>query len=258
MRQNLLKVRLQNRQPCLGAWLSLPSPYSARLLSRLPLDWLAIDAEHTPLDTPTLAQMIAVIAEARGPAPIVRLAHANVSNVKSALENGAYGIITPMINTRLEAEQLVAWSRYPPLGERSFGSPYMGLAYDASMLEYLKEANQQVMVAVQIESAAALNHLDDIFSVPGIDLAFVGPADLSLSLGLEMVLENPHPRFQEAIRQIIQAGQRRNLPLGIFCSNGAAAAARLREGFSFVNITTDINAMLSGVQKELADAMQRS
>lgn len=241
-----------NRQPCRGIWLSIPCPYSARLLARQPLDWLAIDAEHTPLDAPTLAQMVAAIAEGRGPAPVVRLAQSSATNIKQALESGAYGIIAPMINTRSEAEQLVAWSRYPPLGERSFGSPYMGLAFDASMLEYLQQANQQVIVAVQIESAKALDNLEEIFSVPGIDLAFVGPADLSLSLGLDMVLENPHPRFQEALSLIQHTAEKFHLPLGIFCSNGRAAAERIRQGFLFVNVTTDLNAMMGAVQIELA------
>ena len=255
MRHNPIKTRLANRQPCRGIWLSLPNPYSARLLARLPVDWLAIDAEHTPLDTSVLAQMIAAIAEARRPAPIVRLSQASVQNVKFALDNGAYGIIAPMINTRAEAEQVVAWSRYPPLGQRSFGSHYMGLAFDSTMLEYLQEGNQQVLVSVQIENVAALDNLEEIFSVPGIDLAFVGPADLSISMGLDMVLENPHPRFLEALRLIQHTAEAHQLPLGIYCSNGKAAAERIRQGFLFVNVTSDVNSLLRAVQEELEEAL---
>jgi 4-hydroxy-2-oxoheptanedioate aldolase len=251
MADNPIKIRLARGEPCRGAWLSIPSMHSARLLSRLPLDWLAVDAEHAPTDANTLAQMVAVIADSLGPVPFVRLVQANIETVKRALDSGAFGIIAPMINTRAETEQVVAWAKFPPQGQRSFGSIYAPLAFGQSMPEYLQQANQQTMVIVQIENKSALGNLDAIFSTPGLDMAFVGPIDLSVSLGLEPIPENTHPIFQEALNEIIHAASDRHLPLGIFCSDGKAAAERIKQGFLFVNVTSDARVLLHGVQAEL-------
>jgi 2-keto-3-deoxy-L-rhamnonate aldolase RhmA len=251
MADNPIKIRLARGEPCRGAWLSIPSIHSARLLSRLPLDWLTVDTEHAPTDVNTLAQMVAVIADSLGPVPFVRLVQASVESIKRALDSGAFGIIAPMINTRLEAEQVVAWAKFPPQGQRSFGSYYAPLAFGQSMPEYLRQANQQTMVIVQIENKAALSNLDAIFSTPGLDMAFVGPVDLSVSLGLDPIPENPHPIFQEALNEILHAASIRNLPLGIFCSEGKAAAERIQQGFLFVNVTVDTRVLLHGVQAEL-------
>jgi len=251
MRNNLLKAKLARGEACRGIWLGLPSAHSARLLARLPVDWLAIDAEHAPLGVELLAQMVASIAEANGPAPLVRLSQASTENIKQALDAGAYGVIAPMINTPDEAERLVAWSKFPPAGQRSFGSAYAGLAFDLSMADYLRQANNQTLAIIQVESQAALGNLDAMFAVPGVDLAFVGPVDLSISLGLDPLPENPHPIFLEALREIQHAAQAHHLPLGIYCSNGKAAAERIRQGFLLVNVATDVGVLQRGVLAEL-------
>lgn len=251
MAENPIKTRFARGEPCRGAWLSIPSIYSARILSRVPLDWLTVDTEHAPIDPNTLAQMVAVIADSRGPVPLVRLAQASVETIKRALDSGASGIIAPMINTRAEADQVVAWAKFPPQGQRSFGSFYAPMAFGQSMPEYLRDANTQTLVSMQIENQVALGNLDEIFSTPGLDMAFVGPIDLSVSLGLEPIIENPHPIFQEALNEIKQAARAYHLPLGIFCSNGKAAAERIRQGFLFVNVASDTRMLLHAVQTEL-------
>jgi 4-hydroxy-2-oxoheptanedioate aldolase len=248
---NRLKSLLSSGQPARGAWLGIPSVSSARLLARLPLDWLLIDTEHAPIDTALLPQMVAAIAEADGPAPIVRVPQASVENMKRALDAGAYGVIAPMINTPEEARQVVAWTSFPPQGERSFGSAYAGLAFGQSMGEYLRAANEQIVVGIQIESAKAFENLDAILGVKGIDLAFVGPVDLSLSLGLEPVAENQDPQFQRFMNRLIASAKPHRLPLGIYCSNGAAAAERIRQGFQFVNVASDTGGLQRFVQAEL-------
>jgi 4-hydroxy-2-oxoheptanedioate aldolase len=181
----------------------------------------------------------------------VRLSQSTTENVKLALDAGAYGVIAPMMNTREEVERFIGWAKFPPAGQRSFGSAYAGLAFDLSMAEYLRRANSQTLAMIQVESQAALGNLDAMFSVPGVDLAFVGPVDLSISLGLDPLPENPHPIFQEALREIQRAAQARHLPLGIYCSNGKAAAERIRQGFLLVNVTSDVNLLQRGAQAEL-------
>ncbi len=255
MKTNLLKHLLYSGQPARGCWLGVPSPFSARLLARLPLDWLVVDAEHSPIDNMTLSLMVAAILEANGPAPLVRIAQSTPQNIKQALDTGAYGIIAPMVNTAEEAQQVVAWSRFPPQGVRSFGSFYAGLGFGQSMGEYLKAANEQIIVGVQIESEAAISNLDEIFSVKGIDLVFVGPIDLSISLGVEPFTDAPDPAFQRALNLVMSSAKPHRLPLGIYCANGKVAEERIRQGFQFVNVTSDTGGLIRHVQAEL-DASQ--
>lgn len=210
--------------------------------------------EHSPIGTETLAHMTASIAEARGPVPLVRLPQVSNENIKQALDAGAYGIVAPMMNTREEVECFVALSKFPPVGQRSFGSSYAGLAFDQSMTDYLREANNQTMAIIQIESQAALNNLDAMFSVKGVDAAFIGPVDLAISLGLDPVAENQDPRFKKALLEIKQAAQRCHIPLGIYCSNGKAAAERIRQGFLWVNVASDVGLLQRGGQAALEDS----
>ena len=251
MRTNIVKQKLSSGEPCRGIWLGLPDSFSVRLLAQLPLDWLLIDAEHAPVDALTLSQMVAAMSGPGNPAPFVRVADASVENMKRALDAGAFGVIAPMINNRKEAEQVVMWSRYPPLGQRSFGNAYAGLAFGTSMGEYLRFANEQTVLGIQIESREALGNLDEIFSVPGIDMVFVGPVDLSVSLGLEPLPENQHPIFLEALAEIKARAKQHKLPLGIYCSNGASARMRIEEGFQFVNVTSDIGSLTNHAVREL-------
>jgi 4-hydroxy-2-oxoheptanedioate aldolase len=250
MPPNTLKLRLLNRQPCRGVWLSLPAVAAVRLLARLPCDWLAVDAEHGPMDAETMTQMVAAIADA-GRAPVVRVAQASTENIKRALDAGAWGVIAPMINSPAEAAAAVAAAKFPPLGQRSFGSAWAGLTLGLSMAEYRREANAQTLVFVQIESSAALDHLPAILGVPGIDGAFVGPVDLAISLGLEPDPENPHPVLREALDEVLRVANGYRLPAGIYCSDAPAAAERVRQGFLLVTVASDVGALLQGVRAQL-------
>ncbi len=250
MRPNTLKRRLLDGQPCRGLWLSLPGTATVRLLARMPFDWFAVDAEHGPMGAETMTHMVGAIADAGGE-PIVRVAHAGVENIKRALDAGACGIIAPMINSAAEAEAVVAAAKFPPEGQRSFGSAWAGLTLGVSMPEYRREANAQTLALVQIESKAALDHLPAILGVPGIDGVFVGPVDLAISLGLEPHPENPHPALREALDEVLNVAKSHQLPVGIYCSGAQAAAERIRQGFLMVNVASDVGALLQGVRAQL-------
>ena len=211
---------------------------------------MLIDVEHGPIGVETMTQMVAAIADA-GRAPIVRLAQGNVENIKRALDAGAWGIIAPMVNSKEEAEAVVAAAKFPPMGQRSFGSAWAGLTFGLSMPEYRREANAQTIVFVQVESAAALGELPGILGVRGLDGVFVGPVDLAISLGLEPNPENPHPILRDALQEILQTAYAHGLPVGIYCSSAQAAAERIREGFLMVNVASDVGALLQGVRSAL-------
>ncbi len=235
-----------------GVWLSLPSVECARLVAQMPADWLVVDVEHGPMGAETMTRMVAAIADARGPAPFVRLASHGVENVKRALDAGAWGVIAPMINTRAEAEAFVAAAKFPPVGQRSFGSAWAGLGFDVSLQEYLRVAHDPTMALVQIETRAALDHLDEIFSVPGIDGVFVGPIDLAISLGLDPDSDSRDPEFRRAVEEILSAAKAAGLPAGIYCSSPDAAAQRIQQGFVMVNVASDVGVLVHGVASRLA------
>ena len=251
MNKNKILLKLRNGQPARGVWLGIPSVHSARLLARLPLDWMIIDMEHAPTSLETMTNMVAAISEANGPQAVVRLSQSSSENIKYALDAGAAGILAPMINTGEDAARVVSWAKLPPIGSRSFGSSYAGLNWDQSMAENQNASNDQTMVAVQVESKAALENLDDIFSTPHLDMVLVGPLDLSLSLGLNFFSDESSPMFDEALESILAASRKHNVPAGIFCPSAEVARRRIDQGFLFVNIALDTTILVEGVSQSL-------
>jgi 4-hydroxy-2-oxoheptanedioate aldolase len=157
-----------------------------------------------------------------------------------------------MVQTREEAERAVAWSKYPPLGTRSVGGVFGPYGFGVTdWASYGPQANAQILVAVQLESAQALEHLDEILSVPGIDVAFVGPNDLHAHLGLAPSSEGAEPAFLAALDHIKVRARHHGVALGIFSSNGEAAAARIREGFRMISVTTDMSGLISAAKEQL-------
>jgi 4-hydroxy-2-oxoheptanedioate aldolase len=254
MRTNHLKALLRDGKPAYGGWMSLPGIQQARILGRAGLDWITVDAEHAHADLHTLAATIAAIADAGVSAPLVRLPANSVEWFKWALDAGAWGVIVPMVNSRAEAEQAVRWSKYPPEGIRSYGGAYFSLAMDTDAGQYFREANAQILVAVQIESAPALADLDGIIGTPGVDVAFVGPSDLHAQLGLPPSTDGAEPAFVEALEQVKAAARRHGRALGIYCGDGAGARKRVAEGFQMVNVLTDAVALRAAVARELHTA----
>lgn len=256
MANNQILEKIRNGQPARGVWLGIPSVYSVRLLARLPLDWMVIDMEHAPISPDVMAAMVAAMGETNGPQAVVRLSQASPENIKWALDAGAAGIIAPMINTGADAAQVVAWAKLPPIGSRSFGSPYAGMTWKQSVGENSKASNDQIMTAVQIESKTALDNLDDIFSTPHLDMALVGPMDLSLSLGVDFFSGEPSPLLNEALETILAAGRKYKLPLGIYCPAAEIARQRIEQGFLFVNVAHDTNILVEGIRQALKTSGQ--
>src|SRR5216684_3024145 len=255
MRTNRVKEKLKRGEPALGAWLSLPSVPSARIMARLGFDWLVVDMEHTAHNPVLMADMVATIADAGTSAPIVRIPGNGVEWYKWALDAGAWGIVVPMINTREEAQRAVEYAKYPPLGTRSIGGVFGPYGFGvADWSEYAQTANDETIVAVQIESTRALQNLDEILSVPGIDVAFVGPNDLHAQLGLSPSTEGAEPEFVEALERIKMGARKHHVALGIFSGNGEAAAERVRQGFQMISVTTDISSMIAAATANLRSA----
>src|SRR5438445_11361222 len=252
MRTNLVKEKLKRGEPALGAWLSLPSVPSARIMARLGFDWLVVDMEHSAQNPVLMADMIATIVDAGSCAPIVRVPANSVEWFKWALDAGAWGVVVPMVNTREEAHRAVEYTKYPPIGERSIGGAFGPYGFGiTNWHDYARTANDEIIVTIQIESRQALQHLDEILSVPGIDVAFVGPNDLHAQLGLTPSSEGAEPEFLDALERIKAAARNHRVATGIFSGGGEAAAERIRQGFQMISVTTDISSMISAATRNL-------
>jgi 4-hydroxy-2-oxoheptanedioate aldolase len=157
-----------------------------------------------------------------------------------------------MVDTREDAQRVVAYAAYPPLGTRSIGGTFGPYGFGIiDRPSYARTANDEILVAVQIESAQALQNLDDILSVPGLDVAFVGPNDLHAQLGLTPSSEGAEPEFVEALKRIKAAARKHHVALGIFSSDGEAAVERVRQGFQMISVTTDISSMIAAATRNL-------
>ena len=252
MRTNQVKEKLKRGEPALGAWLSLPSIPSARIMARLGFDWLVVDMEHSAQNPVLMADMVATIADAGTCAPIVRVPTNSVEWFKWALDAGAWGVVVPMVNSREEAQRVVEYTKYPPLGDRSIGGAFGPYGFGiTNWPDYARTANDEIIVIIQIESRQALQHLDEILSVPGIDVAFVGPNDLHAQLGLTPSSEGAELEFTEALEHIKAAARKYHLATGIFSKNGEAAAERVRQGFQMISVTTDISSLIAAATRNL-------
>jgi 4-hydroxy-2-oxoheptanedioate aldolase len=252
MRENQTLSLLRAGKPAVGLWLQTHSYHTARIVAAQNIfRWLLVDMEHTPVDLSTASMMFSAIADVSVGqcTPLARVAHGTMYQIKQTLDAGAQGIIVPMVNTAQDAVDVVRFARYPPSGERGAGGliPHLGFG-TTSHIEYVAHANHEIMVAVQIETQEAVENIDAILDTPGIDLAFIGPFDLHLSLGLPPALWSDLPPFQSAIERVIQACKKRAIPYGTLSPNAEGVKARVAEGFTFLSMGTDIVHLLGSLK----------
>ena len=226
--------RLKRGEPLVGTLLTLDSLDVAEILSQAGYDWLFLDLEHSALG-PVEAQRLLQGIAGRVPT-LVRIESRDEVGFRKALDIGAAGIIVPQVNSAAEALRAVSLAKYPPLGTRSVG---LGRAtnFGNNFSEYLSKANEETVVVVQIEHIDALRQLEAIASTAGVDALFVGPYDLSGSLGRPGEINSPD--VLAAIDETISVARRYRLPVGIFASNAAAARDYLAQGFSLVAMASD-------------------
>ncbi len=248
--KNRLKELLKAGKPAIGTLLQLPSPAVAEVLAHSGYDWILIDAEHGPIDIETLHAMIRATA-GTDTTPTVRVARNLDWLAKRVLDIGALGVMMPVVNSREEAIAAVRAVRYPPEGNRGFGPTFAALRWSMAGADYAEAANSEVMAIVQIEHIDAVNRIEEILAVPGIDLPLIGPYDLSGSMGL--LGQVAHPKVEEAIARVLTAGQRANVPVGIFATTAEDINRHLEQGFRAVLAGTDVGFLGAGA----ADMLKR-
>jgi 2-keto-3-deoxy-L-rhamnonate aldolase RhmA len=245
---NRVKEMLQAGKVTIGPIVMIPSGPVASLLSRSGFDWLWIDMEHGAISIETAQYMIDA-TKGSSTVPLVRIPWNHHWLAKPALDAGAMGVITPLVNTKEEAALSVAALRYPPEGVRGFGPlSFAAARWGLSVPEYTKVANKEILAIVQIEDIEAVNRIDEILSVPGIDLVFVGMVDLSGSMGL--LGQTSHSEVEEAAQKVLAAAKRSRIPAGIMALTPDEINKRIEEGFQFIAVTSDA-LMLESAAKRL-------
>ncbi len=239
MRSNHVKRAVREGRPTIGTWLSLGSIAAAERMANVGFDWLTIDLEHAPTNWETAATMAAVVA-AQGAAPLVRVPSSSDENIKRALDLGAWGIVAPMVTSPEQAAAIVASCKYPPDGVRSLAGGRNDLSWGTDTVTYFSRANEEIFVCIQIEHTRALEALDQILAVPGVDCAFVGPQDLTASLGIQPPqLDSPDPRYQDALTRVLDAASRHSVGAGVMVASAREARRRLDEGFTLVSLAAE-------------------
>jgi 4-hydroxy-2-oxoheptanedioate aldolase len=229
-----------------SGWCSLASPIVAEMLAREGFDAVAVDMQHGMWDFAGAVTAIGAIRSA-GAAPIVRVPHTDSAMISRALDMGAEGIVAPLINGLEDAERFVSFAKFPPLGDRSWG-PNRAIMIGGfpDMKTYLRDANEQTVTIAMIETREALKNLDAIAAVKGIDVLFVGPSDLSITMSNGAVLD-PHSKEVEAeLDRIVAAAKKAGKVAGLYCGTGQRAATMAKRGFGYLAVGNDLGFVREG------------
>ncbi len=250
MRANRLRELFAKGGAAINGWLQIPTGFAAEVMASQPWDSLTIDMQHGPVDYQAALGMLQAMSH-KDPVPTVRVPWNEPGIIMKSLDAGAYGIICPMVNTAEQAEQFVKSCRYPPHGFRSFG-PTRALLYAGS--DYPAHANDTVLTFAMIETQEAVDNLDAILDTPGLDGVYIGPADLSQSMGGKERVDLTEPRMVAALDKILEGCKKRKQVAGIHTMSPDYARGCVEQGYQFVTIQSDARLMAGACQAAIAVA----
>lgn len=244
--ENRFKAALKSGRPQVGYWLSLANPYTSEICATAGFDWLLLDGEHGPNDVRSLLAQLQALS-ARASQPVVRPVSGDAALLKQLLDIGAQSLLVPMVDTAAQAEQLVRAVRYPPEGVRGVAAFIARASQWGLQADYMERANREVCLLIQAETRTAIDNLDELCRVDGVDGVFIGPSDLAASLG------HPgnagHPQVQAAIddglRRIIASGK----AAGILSTDPRQAQRYMDMGCHFVAVGIDVATLASGARQ---------
>ena len=245
MARTAIRERLSGPDPYFFAWCSLPGVQHADSLARLPFEGVGLDMQHGLMGFSEMAQMVPVIARA-GKNPVVRVVWNEAGLVGQALDAGAEAIIAPMVNTESQARALVQGAKYPPMGGRSWGAYAASLFENMTREEYLARGNELGMIFAMIETQEAIDNLDAIVSVEGIDGVFVGPSDLTISLTGGKSVDTASEVTAKAMRRIAEGALKRGRIAGAFGAGGPFCQRAIGMGYRFFSTPSDTQMLALG------------
>jgi 4-hydroxy-2-oxoheptanedioate aldolase len=253
MRENRVRQVWDAGGCALNCWLSSPSAVQAKLIASQGYDSVVVDLQHGYADYHDVAGIIAAVS-ATDAATLVRVPWNDPGWIMKALDAGAAGVICPMINSRADAEAFVKWCRYPPQGARSYGPTLAALHFGTDAGTYFERANQTVLAIAQIETVEALANLDEIMGVPGLDAAYVGPADLSISGGGPAKIDNVGEVSVARQLRILAAGRKHGVRVCFHSDGQDDIQLCLERGPDLLTVASDIAALVAGTATGLATA----
>jgi len=233
-------------KPSIGSWLNLGSPLAAEVMASAGFPWLVVDTEHTPYDMELVAHTFRAI-EARGAIPLARAWDHNSTTIARLLDAGAWGLVFPHVSTPEQAEHLASAMRYPPRGCRSIGTSRCRLYRS----DYVDIANDQILCIPQIEDLAGIENAESIARVDGIDIGFLGPGDLAMSMGVKP----GHADHEAALQRFREGCELAGKPCGLPAGDAATARQRIAEGFLFIDLINDLRMLESTAHKMLHEAL---
>ena len=242
------KTQLRAGAPKMGLFVNSHSPTVAEQLAHTGYDWLLVDSQHGPMGFEKLSTMLAAISSG-GAKSLVRVAgYHDRGGIQQSLDLGADGVLVPYINTPAEAREAVSCARYPTVGTRSVYFPQRS-TNKAGLLGYVGKANENVIVALQVETASCVDNIEEIAAVPGVDILFLGQNDLCMSMGLFEKYEFPHmytsPELGAATNNLIAAAAQNKVILGVFLFGTARVGEFLEKGFSLISVGNDLHHVLT-------------
>jgi 4-hydroxy-2-oxoheptanedioate aldolase len=242
------KKQLREGAPKMGLFINSHSPTVVEQLAHSGYDWLLIDTQHGPMGYEKLSAMICAVGSG-GAKSMVRVAgYSDRAGIQQALDLGADGVLIPYINSAEEARQAVSCARYPTTGTRSVYFPQRS-TNKAGLLGYVGNANNNIIVALQVETASCIENIAEIAAVPGVDILFLGQNDLSMSMGLYEKYEFPHmytsPELNAATASLVEAARANGVILGLFLFGTARVGEFLDKGFTFISIGNDLHHVLT-------------
>lgn len=247
VRTNHLKAVWRDEQPTIGLWMATPDPAAAESLAGLGFDYICLDLQHGLIDYASVVPLLQAIGGSSG-IPLARAPWNEPGIIGKLLDAGTMGIIIPMVNSPEEAEQAVAACRYAPAGARSWGPTRANPALGGG---YYDDANEQIACIPMIETKEAVDNLEAILDVEGIDAVYVGPADLSISYGLPPATDHPDSAvYQEALAKIVEVSRSRSVIPGIHTVPGMVQR-RIEQGFLMVTATSNLLAQVAGAKNAL-------
>lgn len=246
---NRLKSLVQSGRPAIGSWIGFADPYSVELMADVGFDWLLIDTEHFPIDRHSL-RTILVAMKGSESTPVVRLASNSLDHFQTALDLGAQGIVVPMVSSRNDANLAVKSCRYPPIGSRGF-APIRASRYMQDVESYARQANDEIALIVQVETPTAVENIEEILAVPGIDGIFIGPSDLASFMNFRGNIA--HPEVKVVLDHLIDQACTRAIPYGLPSWTPAECLGYVARGARLMTIGSDLNFLATGARNSLSN-----
>ena len=251
MKPNKLKQKWSNGEPALNAWITIGDGFAAEVVAAQGFDSIVLDGQHGVMDYNNILSILQS-THAYDVTALVRVPWLEPGAIMRAMDAGAYGVICPMVNNRAQAQELVSYMRYPPLGTRSFGPTRIGISAGG---DYAAQANEQILCIAMIETAEAMSNLDEIVSTPGLDGIYIGPADLTLGITngrLAPGADYEESEIVDAIKKILAACKSANIAACLHCGSAEYAAKAFGWGFDLCTLNSDARFLASAARASVS------